>query len=72
VSAPAAEREATRLDVSLGRVGLAAYALFWGWLLARWTNDWLLPAGVGVPRGEPFVVGQPVQRRPTLLAALND
>jgi len=55
VSAPAAEREATRLDVSLGRVGLAAYALFWGWLLARWTNDWLLPAGVGVPRGEPFV-----------------
>jgi polar amino acid transport system permease protein len=34
---------------------LIAAALFWGWLLARWVNDWLLPAGIGVPPGQPFV-----------------
>jgi len=55
VSAPTAEREATRLDVSLGRIGLAAYLLFWGWLLARWINDWILPSGVGLAPGTPFV-----------------
>ena len=36
-------------------VVILAAALFWGWLLARWVNDWLLPPGVGVPPGEPFV-----------------
>jgi len=41
---------------SRGRtIGLLAAAVFWGWLLARWANDWLLPPGVGVPRGQPFV-----------------
>ena len=36
-------------------VSLLAAAIFWGWLVARWANDWLLPPGVGVPPGEPFV-----------------
>lgn len=30
--------------------------LFWGWLLARWTNDWLLaPLGVGPGAGEHII-----------------
>lgn len=43
-------------DLSVGRTaGVVAAAAFWGWLLLRWLNNWLLPAGVGVPPGEPFV-----------------
>jgi polar amino acid transport system permease protein len=62
MSAPTAEREATTLDVGVGRIGLAAYVLFWGWLVARWTNDWILPEGVGPGRGEPFVSPSLVER----------
>lgn len=55
MSATTAMREATRIEVSLGRLGLIAYGLFWGWLIARWVNDWILPPGVGLPRGQPFL-----------------
>lgn len=37
-----------------GRFWLLLYAIFWGWLLARWINDWFLPAEVGVPPNTPF------------------
>ena len=37
-------------------LGIAAALVFWGWLAARWVNDWLLvPAGLGVDKGTPFV-----------------
>lgn len=41
-------------------VALLAAAIFWGWLVARWVNDWLLPPGVGVPPGQPFVTPETV------------
>jgi polar amino acid transport system permease protein len=34
---------------------LCGAVLFWGWLLVRWFNDWVLVrVGAGVPRGEPL------------------
>lgn len=39
--------------------------LFWGWLLLRWLNNWVLPAGVGVAPGQPFVA-------PATLAPISD
>ena len=33
---------------------LVGLALFWGWLLARWVNDFLLPASVAVPSDQSF------------------
>lgn len=34
---------------------IAGAALFWGWLLVRWFNDWVLVRlGLGIERGEPF------------------
>ncbi|MFC7167775.1 hypothetical protein [Halospeciosus flavus] len=38
-------------------------ALFWGWILLRWLNDWF--GGVLVPRGQAFVP-------PSTFAALAD
>ena len=38
-----------------GRYTLLLYVIFWGWLLARWSNDWLLPEGIGVPHGRSFI-----------------
>ena len=35
-------------------LAVAAGALFWGWLVFRWVNDWLL-AGAVVPPGQPLV-----------------
>jgi len=32
-----------------------AGVVFWGWLIARWLADWLLPAGIGPAPGEPVV-----------------
>ncbi|MFW6458016.1 MAG: amino acid ABC transporter permease [Halodesulfurarchaeum sp.] len=44
------------IDVSIkGGISLVPYLLFWGWLLSRWINDFLLPPGVGVPAGTPYV-----------------
>ena len=44
------------IDVSIrGGVALVPYAVFWGWLLSRWVNDFLLPEGIGVPAGEPYL-----------------
>ncbi|MEF8771165.1 amino acid ABC transporter permease [Halodesulfurarchaeum sp.] len=44
------------IDVSIrGGVALVPYAVFWGWLLSRWLNDFLLPEGLGVPSGEPYL-----------------
>ncbi|EMA52296.1 amino acid ABC transporter permease [Halococcus thailandensis] len=58
------ETGATRTTADTGRVvsgslgrwlTIAGGVLFWGWLLARWLNNWFLPAGVGVPPGESFL-----------------
>ncbi|UPW00847.1 amino acid ABC transporter permease [Halorussus gelatinilyticus] len=35
-------------------LGVAAAALFWGWLVFRWVNDWLL-GGAVVPPGQPLI-----------------
>ncbi|MFC6864781.1 amino acid ABC transporter permease [Halomicroarcula sp. GCM10025817] len=48
---------------------LIGLAVFWGWLLARWTNDFLLPAGLAVPREQSFFpVGPFEAARETLLS----
>lgn len=50
-----------RLRRSAGRVlGYALAAVFWGWLVARWVNDWFLPAGWGAGRRQPFVSVEPL------------
>jgi len=44
------------IDVSMrGGLTLVPYVVFWGWLLSRWINDFLLPAGVGVDSGTPYL-----------------
>ncbi|WP_324663868.1 amino acid ABC transporter permease [Haloarcula sediminis] len=51
-----------RTTVDVDRpVALAGLALFWGWLAARLANDYLLPAGVGVPRDRPFFPAAPFE-----------
>jgi polar amino acid transport system permease protein len=50
-----------RLSGSASRtVWLAAAAAFWGWLVLRWITDWVLPAGVGPGRRQPYVSAEPV------------
>ena len=67
---PAAAREPLQLP-GLGRAGaIVVGVLFWGWLLLRWTNDWLLPPGVGVPEGEPFLPVAPVEAAAGALGTL--
>nr|WP_276273903.1 amino acid ABC transporter permease [Halomicroarcula sp. GDY20] len=39
---------------------MAAIAVFWGWLLVRWTNDFLLPDTVAFPSGKSFFPVAPV------------
>ncbi|MFB6069868.1 MAG: amino acid ABC transporter permease [Halanaeroarchaeum sp.] len=59
-----AARESREGDVSVGVGGWALrvfYVVFWGWLLARWINDWVLPEGIAVPPGSPFVDPAAVQ-----------
>src|SRR6056297_3553109 len=44
------------IDISMrGGLTLVPYVVFWGWLLSRWINDFLLPAGVGVDSGTPYL-----------------
>ena len=38
-----------------GRLALLFYVIFWGWLVSRWINDWVLPGGFGVPRGTAYI-----------------
>jgi len=55
VSAEPVTRPTVDLPPAGRAVALLAGLVFWGWLVARWVNDWLLPPGVGVPPGQPFV-----------------
>ncbi len=51
-------RESGDTVIEAGRqTGLAVllYVIFWGWLVSRWVNDWILPPGWGVERGTPYV-----------------
>jgi len=41
---------------------LLGIVVFWGWLLVRWTNDFLLPESVAYPRDQPFVPVEPFTR----------
>lgn len=51
------------IEVSIrSGISLVPYAVFWGWLLSRWINDFLLPQGVGVPAGTPYL--DPAQFEP--------
>ena len=44
------------IDVSIrGGFALVPYAVFWGWLISRWLNDFVLPEGMGVPAGTPYI-----------------
>ncbi len=44
------------IDVSIrGGISLVPYAVFWGWLLSRWLNDFVLPDEMGVPAGTPYL-----------------
>ncbi|MFB6153367.1 MAG: amino acid ABC transporter permease [Halodesulfurarchaeum sp.] len=53
------EQGQTGEGFSFGRTGSVlakvAYAIFWGWLILRWLNNWLLPAGVGAKPSESFI-----------------
>ena len=67
---PGTVREPLQLP-DLGRSGaIVVGVLFWGWLLLRWTNDWLLPPGLGVPVGQPFLPVAAVESTAARLAAV--
>ncbi|MFW5924260.1 MAG: amino acid ABC transporter permease [archaeon] len=51
-------REVQDAGVSVSTTGWAwrlFYLVFWGWLLARWVNDWFLTGVTGIGRRQPFV-----------------
>jgi polar amino acid transport system permease protein len=51
-------RESGETVIAVGRRTGAAvilYLAFWGWLVSRWVNDWVLPAGWGVQPGTPYI-----------------
>jgi polar amino acid transport system permease protein len=48
-------------DVSGRATTLGVGAVFWAWLLARWINDYLLPASVALPSDQPFVPVEAVE-----------
>lgn len=37
------------------RVAFLLYLAFWGWLVSRWVNDWILPPGIGPTPGTPYI-----------------
>ena len=44
------------IDVTIrGGISLVPYAVFWGWLFSRWLNDFVLPEGIGVSPGTPYL-----------------
>lgn len=56
----------TKISISTGGWAWRAfYLLFWGWLLARWLNDWFLSAVTGTARRQPFV-------DPTIVEPVSD
>ena len=58
----AVEEVRTTIDVDTDRPwAWIALAAFWGWLLARWTNDFLLPSSVAVPRDQSFFPAAPFE-----------
>jgi len=57
-----AEDVRTTVDVDTDRPwALAGVAVFWGWLVLRWVNDFLLPDAVAYPADRPFLPAGPVQ-----------
>lgn len=51
-------REVQDAGISVSTSGWAwrvFYVFFWGWLLARWLNDWFFSSVTGIARREPFV-----------------
>ncbi|MFW5918820.1 MAG: amino acid ABC transporter permease [Halanaeroarchaeum sp.] len=61
-------REVQDAGVSVSTTGWAwrlFYLVFWGWLLARWVNDWFLTGVTGIGRRQPFV-------DPTLVEPISD
>jgi len=56
----AADEVRTTIDVSTDRpwawLGLA---VFWGWLVVRWVNDFLLPESIAVPGAQSFLPAAP-------------
>ncbi len=36
-------------------IALVPYVAFWGYLVSRWINDFVLPAGIGLPAGQPYL-----------------
>lgn len=51
-------RESGDTVIEVGRqtgVAIVLYLVFWGWLVSRWINDWILPPGIGVAPGTPYV-----------------
>jgi len=51
-----------RTTVDVDRpVALAGLALFWGWLVVRLTNDYLLPSGLAVSRDQSFFPAAPFE-----------
>jgi len=56
----AAEEVRTTIDIDTDRPwALLGLAVFWGWLVVRWTNDFLLPAAVALPSDQSFVPAAP-------------
>ncbi|MDS0259500.1 amino acid ABC transporter permease [Haloarcula sp. S1CR25-12] len=56
----AAEQVRTTIDVDTDRPwALLGLAVFWGWLVVRWTNDFLLPAAVALPSDQSFFPAAP-------------
>ena len=61
-------------EVRVGRVlAVLAAIAFWGWLVARWVNDWVLARfGLGVGPGEHFLEREAVDATAERIAASAD
>lgn len=67
-------RRLTLPEVRIGRVlAVLAAVAFWGWLLTRWINDWVLARiGIGPGAGVHFLEAEPFDATAERLAAAAD
>ncbi|MBV0924771.1 amino acid ABC transporter permease [Halomicroarcula limicola] len=66
-----ADEVRTTADVDVDRPwALAGLAVFWGWLLIRWTNDFLLPNSLAFPSDRSFVPVAPFASAAESVAAV--
>jgi polar amino acid transport system permease protein len=60
--AAVADQEEDRVVPAVrGPIWIGFFAIFWGWLLLRWINNWFLPDSIALAPDQPFISPAPIE-----------